>query len=63
LLAGKPINEPIVSGGPFVLSSEDELYQAYDDFSSGTNGFEGAHGWKSEIRNLKNKRPTESEDL
>jgi redox-sensitive bicupin YhaK (pirin superfamily) len=26
MLAGKPINEPISSRGPFVLSSDEELY-------------------------------------
>lgn len=52
MLAGKPINEPISQSGPFVLSSEDELAQTYDDFYNAKNGFEGARTWKSEIRNL-----------
>lgn len=26
MLAGKPLNEPVVSHGPFVLTNEDELY-------------------------------------
>jgi len=39
-----------------VLSSDEELYQAYDDYSTGKNGFEGSKTWKSEIRHLKKKK-------
>lgn len=58
LLAGKPIGEPIVNYGPFVLNTEEQLNQAFDDFRSGRNGFEAAPKWRSEIRNMKNKRST-----
>jgi redox-sensitive bicupin YhaK (pirin superfamily) len=35
LVSGKPLNEPIVSGGPFVMNSEAEIKQAFSDYRSG----------------------------
>lgn len=35
VLTGEPIDEPIVSYGPFVMNSEAEIRQAVDDFNSG----------------------------
>ncbi|MFV8225742.1 pirin family protein [Christiangramia aquimixticola] len=34
----KPFNEKVVFGGPFVMNSEDEIREAYDDFHSGKMG-------------------------
>ncbi len=38
LIAGKPLREPIVQYGPFVMNSEAEIYQALSDFRGGTLG-------------------------
>ncbi len=42
LLSGKPLNEPIVQYGPFVMNSQDEIFQAVEDFRAGRLG-EEAH--------------------
>lgn len=36
LMAGAPINEPIVPYGPFVMNTEDEIRQALSDLRNGT---------------------------
>jgi quercetin 2,3-dioxygenase len=38
LLAGAPIDEPIVGHGPFVMNSQQEIVQAISDFNSGRFG-------------------------
>jgi len=35
LIAGRPLREPIVQYGPFVMNSRDEIYQAMADYQSG----------------------------
>jgi quercetin 2,3-dioxygenase len=35
LVAGKPLNEPIVQYGPFVMNTQQEIHQALDDYRSG----------------------------
>lgn len=35
LAAGKPLNEPIVQHGPFVMNTQQEINQAIDDYNSG----------------------------
>ncbi|MFZ5503675.1 MAG: pirin family protein [Pseudomonadota bacterium] len=35
LVAGKPLHEPIVQHGPFVMNTQEEINQAVDDFRNG----------------------------
>lgn len=35
LIAGKPLHEPIVQYGPFVMNTQQEIHQALDDFRNG----------------------------
>ena len=38
ILAGKPLDEPIVGAGPFVMNTAEELHQAMADYRSGRFG-------------------------
>jgi hypothetical protein len=38
ILSGRPIDEPVVSYGPFVMNSEDEIRRALSDYQSGRFG-------------------------
>lgn len=37
-LSGKPINEPVVMGGPFVMNTQQEIDKAYEDYRNGHFG-------------------------
>jgi len=49
LISGRPIGEPVVQHGPFVMNTQKQILEAFDDYRSGKNGFENAPGWESEI--------------
>jgi hypothetical protein len=49
LVAGQPLDQKVVQYGPFVCTSQDEVYQAMMDFQAAQNGFEKSRGWESEI--------------
>ncbi|XP_009339875.1 pirin-like protein [Pyrus x bretschneideri] len=48
LAAGQPLNEPVVSHGPFVMNTQEEIYQTIQDYHYGMNGFEMAKTWRSQ---------------
>lgn len=45
LIGGEPLNEPIIQHGPVVMNTKEEIYQAFEDYQQGKNGFEGSHEW------------------
>lgn len=49
LVAGLPLDQKVVQYGPFVLNTQDEVYQALMDYQTHSNGFERAKNWQSEI--------------
>ena len=36
LIAGRPVNEPVARGGPFVMNTDDEIKKAWADYRAGT---------------------------
>ncbi|KAK3297891.1 RmlC-like cupin domain-containing protein [Chaetomium fimeti] len=49
IIAGTPLDQKVVQYGPFVLTSQEEVYKAFMDYQTHSNGFERADGWESEI--------------
>nr|CAB3264896.1 pirin-like [Phallusia mammillata] len=48
LIAGQPLNEPVVQHGPFVMNKPEEIQSTFLDYQLGRNGFERAPKWRSE---------------
>ncbi|KAL8816273.1 MAG: hypothetical protein Q9191_008360, partial [Dirinaria sp. TL-2023a] len=46
LVAGLPLDQKVFQYGPFVLNSQEQVYQAMLDYQSHSNGFERAAGWE-----------------
>jgi redox-sensitive bicupin YhaK (pirin superfamily) len=38
VIAGLPLNEPVARYGPFVMSTQEEIYRAIEDYRSGRMG-------------------------
>ena len=48
LIAGQPLNEPVVQHGPFVMNTQEEIDQTIQDYYKHQNGFEAAATWVSD---------------
>ena len=49
LIGGKPIGEPVIQYGPFVMTTNEEISEAENDYRYERNGFENAQSWNSFI--------------
>ncbi|RFU75433.1 pirin iron-binding nuclear [Trichoderma arundinaceum] len=49
VVAGTPLDQPVVQYGPFVLNSEEEIMKTFSDYQGHENGFERAKNWRSQI--------------
>ncbi len=49
-LSGIPLSEPMVHKGPFVMNTQEQIDQAYEDFEKMQNGFERRANFSSKIK-------------
>ena len=47
LIGGRPLNEPVVQYGPFVMNTQAEIEKTFEDYQLSKNGFEMARYWRS----------------
>lgn len=52
-ISGQPLEQPVAWKGPFVMNTEEQIKQTFEDFWEAKNGFEGAKEWRSKNRDLK----------
>ncbi|KAG8927197.1 hypothetical protein FRC02_008404 [Tulasnella sp. 418] len=52
IIAGQPLNQPVVQMGPFVMTSREAIQKTIMDYQQQKNGFEKSRTWKSKIGNL-----------
>jgi quercetin 2,3-dioxygenase len=60
ILGGRPIREPVVSYGPFVMNTQEEILQAVRDYQSGRMGVIPAqhlHGLSTPARSTGSDSP------
>eukprot|EP00794_Sanderia_malayensis_P000129 gene129-740_t len=51
IIGGVPLNEPVARHGPFVMNTQKEIHQAFDDYQSGKLGrIEGSEHRYAETR-------------
>lgn len=48
LVGGQPLNEAVVQYGPFVMNTQAEIEQTFEDYRLCKNGFEKAKQWRSQ---------------
>ena len=56
LIAGEPINEPIVKSGPFVMNTMEEIQQAFDYRSGKLGKIDGAENRYAQAEAARNKQ-------
>ncbi|RLN52561.1 hypothetical protein BBJ28_00026013 [Nothophytophthora sp. Chile5] len=49
MISGEPLNQPLVQYNLFVLSTQEEIQQTFDDVEFGRNGFERGQHWVSDL--------------
>ena len=56
LIAGKPLDEPVHHQGPFVLATQKDLQDTFEDYRLGINGFEGKDEFHSELGRRRDRK-------